>query len=200
MTKQASQHYGSCDAPRSKPFSRQTRWSLRARQNIIAGLVCSEGEVLSRFLRNAGISTTRENSQGGHFDLDKLEFYLTQHCVVIEGHLADRCWPRVRRKLQQPVPGKLCSCYEFLMHADCEHIVFIKAICGDQGFNLSNIPQLRWPRKVANAKVRRPKPRLPKGLRQRQKPRISNSDAPECCDASSEVRLCLPLGSQAGRS
>ena len=108
--------------------------------DIIAGLICTEGDNLAKWLSKAGISTQGETPDGSHINIDKLEHFLSVHCAVISGHLADQCWPRARRKLKQPIPGKLCTCVEFLMHADCEHIVFVKALCGQLEANLNEIP------------------------------------------------------------
>eukprot|EP00439_Symbiodinium_sp_Y106_P017038 s2075_g2.t1 len=68
-------------------------------------------------------------------------------------------WPRVRRRLQQPLPTVLCTCGEFMQHADCEHVVYVKALENFQGAeNLNNIPVLRPKGRKRKAEAALPAP------------------------------------------
>ena len=132
-----------------------TLWAMRARKfkkempaeasislktaESVADLVCCGGKGLAAVLRKCGIVESHQK-----LSVDLLEHYLAGHCAVLQGHLADAMWPRVRRRLQQPLPTVLCTCGEFMQHADCEHVVCVKALENNQGAeSLNNIPVLR---------------------------------------------------------
>lgn len=103
----------------------------------IANLIASDVAQLATWLQKAGIVSEKE------LDRAQLHKYLQRHCAVIEGHLVQAVWPCVHRKLKKAVPGKLCTCREFLLHADCEHVLYIKALQKDPTANLQNIPVQR---------------------------------------------------------
>lgn len=104
---------------------------------IVANLIASEGPALGKWLLKAGIVKDDE------LDVAQLQKYLQRYCAVLEGHLVQASWPRVHRKLKKAVPGKLCTCHEFCLHADCEHVLYVKALTGDPTANLQNIPTQR---------------------------------------------------------
>ena len=102
---------------------------------MVGNLIASEGPQLATWLAKSGIVT---NDQ---LDVAQLHKYLQGYCAVLEGHLVHASWPRVHRKLKKAVPGRLCTCREFI--ADCEHVLYIKALHGDPTANLQNIPVQR---------------------------------------------------------
>ncbi|CAJ1345601.1 unnamed protein product [Effrenium voratum] len=104
---------------------------------MVANLIASEGPQLEKWLCKAGIA------KDGELELKALQKYMQQYCAVLEGHLAQASWPRVRRKLRKPVPGKLCTCREFLLHGDCEHVLYVKALQDDPTADMRNIPTQR---------------------------------------------------------
>ncbi|CAJ1405087.1 unnamed protein product, partial [Effrenium voratum] len=104
---------------------------------MVANLIASEGPQLEKWLCKAGIA------KDGELELKALQKYMQQYCAVLEGHLAQASWPRVRRKLKKPVPGKLCTCREFLLHGDCEHVLYVKALQDDPTADMRNIPTQR---------------------------------------------------------
>ena len=104
---------------------------------MVANLIASEGPELEKWLCKAGIA------KDGELELKALQKYMQQYCAVLEGHLAQVSWPRVRRKLKKPVPGKLCTCREFLLHGDCEHVLYVKALQDDPTADMRNIPTQR---------------------------------------------------------
>ena len=46
-------------------------------------------------------------------------------------------------RLLAAFPSIVCACLEFLLHGDCEHVVFIKAVEGEGNVNLRSIPVVR---------------------------------------------------------
>ena len=48
-------------------------------------------------------------------------------------------------RLLAAFPSIVCTCLEFLLHGDCEHVVFIKAVEGEGNVNLRNIPVVGQP-------------------------------------------------------
>ena len=105
---------------------------------IVANLIASEGAQLAKWLLKAGIV-----SDDKELNLAQLDKYLQRHCAVMEGHLVQAVWPRAQKKLKKVAPAKLCTCREFLLHADCEHVLYIKALQNDPTANLQNIPVQR---------------------------------------------------------
>ena len=101
---------------------------------IAADLMHKEGHALEAAMRKAGILQGEKGE--AELDVDKLEIYTCKHGVVLQGPLTNSMWPRVRRRLQLPMPSILCTCMEFLQHADCEHLVFTKALEGDSTIDL----------------------------------------------------------------
>ena len=100
---------------------------------VVANLIASEGPQLEKWLCKTGIA------KDGELELKALQKYMQQYCAVLEGHLAQASWPRVRRKLKKPVPGKLCTCREFLLHGGCEHVLYVKALQDDPTADMRNI-------------------------------------------------------------
>ena len=118
----------------------------------VVGLIAKDGAALKDQLLKAGILKLENGLES--LDLPALQFYLNKHCCVMKGHLPDSCWPRLRRKLQTAFPSIVCTCLEFMLHGDCEHVVFIKAVEGEGNIDLRNIPVVRTPgrkRKADNA-------------------------------------------------
>ncbi len=107
----------------------------------LVALVSSEGKALTDLLCKVGIVV----EDGGHRRVDRamLDHFFHDHAVVITGHLSGRVWPRFKRATSQLTPGRLCTCYSFIMHADCEHVIFVKALQGDRGVNLAAVPTER---------------------------------------------------------
>ncbi|CAE7390174.1 unnamed protein product [Symbiodinium necroappetens] len=120
----------------------------------VVGLIAKDGAALKNQLLQAGILKS-ENGQES-LELPALQFYLNKHCCVMKGHLPDSCWPRLRRRLQTAFPSVVCTCLEFLLHGDCEHVAFIKALEGEGNVDLRNIPVVRTAgrkRKADNADI-----------------------------------------------
>ena len=112
---------------------------------MIAGLISLEGAALKVQLTQAGILTTLEH--GPNLDVDALKHWFCDHCCGMEGRLPNSCWPRLRKKLQAPWPSTVCTCLEFMLHGDCEHVAFV-LVLQDEGkakprANLACIPVVR---------------------------------------------------------
>ncbi|CAE7236065.1 RPL15 [Symbiodinium sp. CCMP2592] len=122
-----------------------------------ADLLTLDGTELQRLLTRCGVAEGDANKQ--RLNANALDKLLGVHCAVFRGHLADSLWPRVRRRLQTPLPSTLCTCIEFMQHAECEHIVFVKALEGDaDAENLNEVPILRKrgrkPKRKADAEMK----------------------------------------------
>ncbi|CAE7685615.1 unnamed protein product, partial [Symbiodinium sp. CCMP2456] len=72
-----------------------------------------------------------------------LEYLFQDHCAVMRGHLPNSSWPRHRRRGGETVPSLVCSCCTFMMHGECEHVLFVRALLGDPVVNLKAVPVLR---------------------------------------------------------
>lgn len=140
------------------PAGVTTFWVLRARKykdvqpaaavitkdvaTIVANLIAAEGEELARWLEKSGLVTSDQGTRV--LDSDRLRNLFFFHCVVMEGHLPNSCWARRRAKLRDIWPTRLCTCQEFLMHADCEHIIYVKALTDEkEAAALAKVPLMR---------------------------------------------------------
>ena len=47
-------------------------------------------------------------------------------------------WPRHRRRGADTVPSVVCSCCTFMMHGECEHVLYERVLLGDPAVNLKN--------------------------------------------------------------
>ena len=100
-------------------------------------MIVSEGHILIGHMKDAGI--VEENQINVHV----LHTMFKTYAVVMQGHLPNTSWPRHKRKVGEQVDSVLCTCLEFLMHADCEHVIFVKALQGT--IILDTVPE-RLPR------------------------------------------------------
>lgn len=94
----------------------------------VANLIASEGKDLEKWLAESGIAAEDTKSGSRRLDAERLRDILANHCAVMEGHLPNSCWPRKHRKLSERFPSVVCTCLEFLMHGECEHVVFVQAL------------------------------------------------------------------------
>ena len=101
----------------------------------LCSMIAAEGDALITAVKAAGI--LEENK----INLTALRKCFKTHAVVLQGHLPNASWPRQKRKYRESVDSILCTCLEFVMHADCEHVVFVKGLKGD--INLNAIPRNR---------------------------------------------------------
>ena len=105
---------------------------------MLANLIAAEGTELAKRLEESGIV-----NESKILDVDRLRYYFQFHCTVMEGHLPNSCWAR-RRKQMGDWPTRLCTCHEFLMHGDCEHIIFVKALTDEKAAAaLAKVPLVR---------------------------------------------------------
>ncbi|CAJ1377455.1 unnamed protein product [Effrenium voratum] len=96
--------------------------------NNLCGLIVSEvnRKDLSKTLQKSGAMQDCEGQR--NLQIDVLDRYFLDHAVVMRGLLPISAWPRNRRKLALPFGTMLCTCVEFLLHADCEHNFCAKAL------------------------------------------------------------------------
>ena len=70
--------------------------------------------------------------------LEVLEDLFSKHAIVLDGHLGQHWWPRQWVASQTTAPSRLCTCHAFLMHAQCEHCVYVQAL--NKELQLDSIP------------------------------------------------------------
>ena len=108
-----------------------------------ANLIACEGPELEKWLVKSGI-VTEVQAQKKSLNIDKLKEFFGRHCAVIEGHLPNSCWPRQQRKMQSSFRSIVCTCLEFLMHGECEHVVYVEALkCPEAAAAMENVPVIR---------------------------------------------------------
>ena len=127
----------------------------------VANLIAAEGKELEKWLGESGIAQEDERTGSKRLDLDNLRAAFTDHCAVMAGHLPCSCWPRLHRKVKEPFPTVVCTCVEFLMHGECENVIFVKAL-GNNTFAamLGKMPVVAKKgrkRKMEGSKTARPK-------------------------------------------
>jgi len=121
-----------------------------------ANLIASEGDALATWLSKTGIALPTQR-----LDIDKFRHHFGFHCVVMQGHLPNSCWPRVKRRNLIAWPTMVCTCLEFLMRGACEHEVFVKALLDpNSAAAMQKAPQLR--RKGRKRKAQDPTTEVPK--------------------------------------
>ena len=130
----------------------------------VANLIAAEGKELEKWLAESGIAQEDERTAGSkHLNLDNLRAAFANHCAVMEGHLPCSCWPRLHRKVKEPFPTVVCTCVEFLMHGECEHVIFVKALGNNTlAAMLEKMPVVAKKgrkRKTEGSKTARPKTR-----------------------------------------
>ena len=131
-----------------------------------ANLIANEGDELASWLTKSGI--IKQEGAKRHLNIDALRAHFGFHCAVMAGHLPNSSWPRQRRKTELRIPSMVCTCVEFLMHADCEHILYVKALTDEtMAAELQQIPVLRkrGRKRKEDATGRTPKARKTKGGR-----------------------------------
>ena len=107
-----------------------------------ANLIATEGDELASWLAKSGIIKHEETKRD--LNIDALRTYFGFHCAVMVGHLPNSSWPRQRRKTELRIPSMVCTCVEFLMHAECEHIVYVQALTDEtRARELQQVPVLR---------------------------------------------------------
>lgn len=94
----------------------------------VASLIAAEGKELEKWLSESGIGKEDDQTCRKRLDLDNLRAAFTDHCAVMIGHLPCSCWPRLHRKVNEPFPTVVCTCVVFLMHGECEHVIYVKAL------------------------------------------------------------------------
>ena len=94
----------------------------------VANLIAAEGKELEKWLSESGIAKEDDQTGSKRLDLDNLRAVFTNHCAVMTGHLPCSCWPPLHRKVKEPFPTVARTCVEFLMHGQCEHVIYVKAL------------------------------------------------------------------------
>lgn len=137
--------------------------------NTFANLVAGEGAELAKWLLSSGI--VQESGPEKSLDVEKLRYYFKAHCAVLEGHLPGACWPRYRRKARSALAPRVCTCTEFLMHGDCEHLLFVRALTDpDAAQEMENVPVVRKKGRKRKASATK---KYPKAMRERKDTRKS---------------------------
>ena len=92
-------------------------------------MIATEGKGLEGALQDCQVVTKTDDKLS--LDQEKLAYFFNKHAVVMKGHLPNATWPRQRRRLCVPVDALLCTCVPFQLHAECEHVLFVKGLAND---------------------------------------------------------------------
>ena len=113
-------------------------------QGIVDAIV-AQGKELEKVLLETGIVTGQPHTESWQVDAEQLVRHFDRHCVIMRGHLPRYYWPKYRRGSSDQRDVTLCTCREFARHAECEHQVFVLALCARPGDppDLENAPTVR---------------------------------------------------------
>ena len=114
--------------------------------NDVVDLVVLQGARLAQHLAKLGIIADVHPESNVHtsLNLENAKKYFLHHCVVVEGHLQKKYWPRYSRNTQHEVSFRLCTCLSYCQHAECEHKTFIDGLdAADPSLNLASAPAVR---------------------------------------------------------
>ena len=145
------QHTSGTDADASKGIT--TFWVMQARKKgkvrggepevdvaeakLVTELIVAEGKKLEDLLCKCGCITN--GARGRTVDEKRWEELFLNFAVVMQGDLPNSAWPRASRDLDVAADSVLCTCLPFLMHAECEHVLFVKALEDMEGVSLKGI-------------------------------------------------------------
>ena len=104
----------------------------RGEAERIVQLIMSEGNDLTAKLKDAGVVSGGPDEDKCCVDAARLQHFFHDHAVVMEGQLIDSYWPRMRKGTLEPAPAIVCTCWSCLLCTECEHVVFVHALCGAQ--------------------------------------------------------------------
>ena len=106
--------------------------------NTFANLVAGEGAELAKWLLSSAV--VQESGPKKILDVEKMRYYFKAH----EGHLPEACWPRYRRNGRSAFPPRVCTCTYLIMHGDCEHLLFVRALTDpDAAQEMEKVPVIR---------------------------------------------------------
>lgn len=108
---------------------------------IVTELICSEGKNLEVLLCQCGIIQKEE--RGATVDAQKLEEFFLDLAVVMQGDLPNSAWPRTADELDLGSQALFCTCLPFLLHAECERVIFVKAMECIDGISLKEVRVVR---------------------------------------------------------
>ena len=98
--------------------------------DTIVGLIMSEGATLTARLVEAGVVSGGPGDDECTVDAEMLRKCFHDHAVVMEGQLIDSYWPRMRKGTLEHAPATVCTCWSYMLYAECEHVVFVHALPG----------------------------------------------------------------------
>eukprot|EP00439_Symbiodinium_sp_Y106_P061628 s794_g9.t1 len=92
--------------------------ATQALARTLCAMLYKDGADLTDLLVSSGILEVQE---GGHYVLNRkvLKRYFVDHVVVCEGHCVNSYWPRGR---DGEHIYKVCTCINYALHAECEHV------------------------------------------------------------------------------
>ena len=108
-----------------------------AEAKLVTELIVAEGKKLEDLLCKCGCITN--DARGRTIDEKRWEELFLNFAVVMQGDLPNSAWPRASRDLDVAADSVLCTCLPFLMHAECEHVLFVKALEDMEGVSLKGI-------------------------------------------------------------
>ena len=100
-------------------------------------MLYKEGQELVDLVVQAGILVPCDGKR--RLNRAALKKYFADHVVVCEGHWVNAYWPRGHAGDHM---YKVCTCVHHVLHAECERVLYVGALCGGPP-NLNSVPELR---------------------------------------------------------
>ena len=112
--------------------------ATQALARTLCAMLHKDGADPTALLVASGILEVQE---GGHHVLNRkaLKTYFVDHVVVCEGHCVNAYWPRGRHGDHV---YKVCTCVNYALHAECEHVKYACALCGGPP-DLNSVPETK---------------------------------------------------------
>jgi hypothetical protein len=113
--------------------------------DCVVSMITSEGPALEKILVKAGIVLGEPWTDTWSVDFNVARHFFKDLCVVITGHLPGQYWPKYRKLTRERRDTTLCTCAEYVQHAECEHQVFVLGLLASPGEapDLESTPTIR---------------------------------------------------------
>ena len=107
----------------------------------LVDMLVHEGKTLEKDMQTSKIIIPEKNTNS--INEVALARYFLDMAVVMRGDLPNSAWPRSSKQLDMPAEALLCTCLPFLLHAECEHVLYVKALEDMDGFSLKHVRAIR---------------------------------------------------------
>ena len=95
----------------------------------LARRIVANGMDLCNALCQIRLVTGSESAGTWTVNTDAVEYYVVTHCVVVEGEMVRTYWQRFQSIKCRETKERICTCWCFVQHAECEHVSFVSGMC-----------------------------------------------------------------------